>query len=91
MGGGEVIIADKSVAQSLFGDVKNGGEEYPSRYRLLPCSTVSGGGMLEGYRCDSAVLSKGKEKIKLDRPILAISKTPLSKETPAIINPRVLE
>ncbi len=90
MGGGEVIIADRSVAERLFGE-REIAESYPSRYRLLPCNTVSGGGLLEGYRCDSARLVAGKKNVCLDRPVLAISKTPLEKENPAIINPKVFE
>ncbi len=88
MGGKDVIIADKSVVNTLFGEDENGAQ---SRYRLLPCSTVSGGGMLEGYRCDRAQLTLDGRKIRLDSPVIAISKTRLPSETPAIINPKVLE
>ena len=88
LGGKDVIIADKSVVDTLFKADEKGAQ---SRYRLLPCSTVSGGGMLEGYRCDKAEILLGGRKIRLNSPVIAISKTRLSTETPAIINPKVLE
>lgn len=91
MGGGEVIVADKGVVTAVFGDFESQNEEISRRYRLLPCDTVSGGGMLEGYRCDKAVISVGGKSTKLCRPILAVSRSPLPQETPAIINPKVLE
>ena len=88
IGGKDVIIADKSVVDRLFNADENTAQ---SRYRLLPCSTVSGGGMLEGYRCDRAEILLEGRKIRLDSPVIAISKTRLSTEIPAIINPKVLE
>ena len=58
-----------------------------SRYRILPCNTVSGSGVLEGFRCDSAVIISNNEKTVLQKPILAISKTDLADGYDAIINP----
>ncbi len=90
MGGGEVIIADRSVAIKLFGSSTQT-PELATRYRLVACSTVSGGGMLEGFRCDSAIITHGDKSVELKSPVLAISKTVLDRECPAIINPRVFD
>lgn len=89
-GGGEVIIADKKCVKNLFGETDIGvNEALKARYRLMPCGTVSGGGTLEGFRCDNAVVSDGERTVTLDKPILAVSKTPLNDDYSAIVNPRI--
>ncbi len=87
---GEIIICDKSVMSQLFGDSEiKGNTALKSRYRLLPCSTVSGVDMLEGVRCDKAVIHYDGRTVTLEKPILALSKTALS-DGEAIINPKIL-
>lgn len=86
MGMAEVIIVDKDFAQKLFGS-KNG-NEMTARYRVIPCNTISGTTLLEGYRCDKAYIKCDGNTTEINRPILAVSKTPLDKERQAIINPR---
>ena len=86
MGMSEVIIADKRFAMRLFGEAN--GEEMTARYRVVPCNTVSGTTLLEGYRCDKAYIRCNNSVTEINRPIVAISKTPLDKECEAIINPR---
>lgn len=87
---GEIIICDESVKAKLFGcdDIK-GSAALKTRYRLLPCSTVSGADVLEGVRCDKALIKTDKQTVMLKRPILAFSKTPLA-DNNAIINPKIL-
>jgi stage II sporulation protein GA (sporulation sigma-E factor processing peptidase) len=54
-GKSEVIIADRSVYYSLFGNLNvNTDDNLKKRYRVIPCSTVTGADTLEGYRCDKA-------------------------------------
>lgn len=90
LGNSEIIIADKSCAEKLFGKCDlSTNENLKSRYRLLPCGTVSGEILLEGIRCDSALVKNGKQSISLNKPILAISKTPIKDDYSAIINPRI--
>lgn len=87
---GEVIICDKAIMQKLFGSESV--EAVPhlqNRYRLLPCSTVSGTDLLEGVRCDRAVIKFENREVKLSEPILVVSKTRLS-DGEAIINPKIL-
>lgn len=89
-GSSEVIIADSESVKALFGGLNpTADEKLKCRYRVMPCSTVSGGGTLDGFRCDSAVISDGERTVRLDKPILAVSKTPLKDDYQAIINPRI--
>ena len=91
-GNSEVIIADKKYVGKLFeGFDSNPDGRYNSRYRALPCNTVSGTDMLDGYRCDSAVIRSKGTAITLEKPILAVSKTALDDYYSAIINPDILE
>ncbi len=87
---GEIIICDENTKAKLFSceDIK-GNTVLKTRYRLLPCSTVSGADVLEGVRCDKAVIKTEKQTITLKKPILAFSKTPLA-DGYAIINPKIL-
>ena len=89
-GGGEVIIADGEYVKTLFGEIDPAlNREIRSRYRVMPCGTVTGGGTLEAFRCDTALVSDGKRSVRLNKPILAVSKTPLKDDYAAIVNPRI--
>lgn len=90
LSGSEVIIADGEFVKALLGsDSPESDIRLKSRYRILPLSTVSGGGTLDGFRCDSAVISDGERTVKLEKPILAVSKTPLRDDYQAIVNPEI--
>lgn len=88
-GNSEIVIADKKQFEKLFCGIDK--EKLNTRYRGIPISTVSGSGMLDGYRCDKAYITYGEKKITLQKPILAISKEPLAEDVGAIINPRAIE
>lgn len=91
-GKSEIIIADKSVLTELFGDIditKN--KPLSSRYRLVPCSTVSGNDLLDAYRCDKANITKGSRTAILEKPILAVSKTKINGDYSAVLNPKIFE
>lgn len=85
----EIIIADTAVASALLGDYKND-PEMLCRYRALPCHTVSGSDLLDGYRCDKAHIIHNGKTIEIRKPILAVSKTTLGGDYSAIINPKIL-
>lgn len=90
LSGSEVIIADGEFVKTLLGsDNPVTDIRLKKRYRILPLSTVSGGGTLDGFRCDSAVISDGERTVKLEKPILAVSKTPLRDDYQAIVNPEI--
>ena len=87
---GEIIICGENVKAKLFecADIKSN-NALKTRYRLLPCSTVLGVDMLEGVRCDKAIIKSENQTVILKKPILAFSKTPLQ-DSEAIINPKIL-
>lgn len=87
----EVIIADKQMVEKLFGTTDySENNSLKQRYQILPCSTVSGEGALESFRCDSAVIECENKKIVLEKPLIAVSKIGLNDDYNAIINPKIL-
>lgn len=87
---GDIIICNKESAVSLFNEADlSGNIALKTRYRLLPCSTISGADMLEGIRCDKAEIKYNGKTVILKKPILAFSKTELQ-DNYAIINPKAL-
>ena len=91
LSGGEVLIGDLSCFSALFGGIDAGNDELRRRYRILPCGTVSGGGTLEAYRCDSATVKTDERSVTLDKPLLAISKVPIGSEASIIVNPQIFK
>ncbi|MBR7071582.1 MAG: sigma-E processing peptidase SpoIIGA [Clostridia bacterium] len=85
-----VIIVDRGIVEKLFGE-KLGSKELERRYRLLPCSSISGNDLLEGYRCDRAEILCGNTVTVLEQPILAISKARIQGEYDAIVNPQSMD
>lgn len=79
-----VIIADRKKATAVFGDLS--AQKYPERYCVLPCKTVSSNVLLDGFRCDSGQISDNNKTVKLNSPVMALSKTPLF-DCEAIVNP----
>lgn len=86
----DVIIADKRDIFSLFGEVENN-EKLASRFRIIPCVTVSGKDYLKGIRSDKAVVKTKEKNIVLEKPIIAESKTALNDDYRAILNPKIFE
>ncbi len=80
----EIIIVEKKIIERF----KN--ECVSSRYRAVPCNTVSGEGLLDGWRFDKAVIHINDKQKTFENPILAVSKTKLSIECDAIINPEAV-
>lgn len=91
-GESEVIITDKQEIKKLLGskNLFENGDVKP-RYRAIPCSTVYGTGVLEGVRCDRAVVVNNGKTSVIKKPILAVSNTPLNDGYNAIVNPRILD
>ena len=88
----EIIIVDKAVAVSLLGreDFSND-PLYATRYRTIPCETVMGRSLLDGFRCDMGEIRFEDKTIYLNNPIIALSKTPIKENYSAILNPKILE
>lgn len=82
----QIIICDMSAVRELLGcDLEK--DSARKRYRAIPCGTVTGESLLDGYRCDTATIILDGGKTKLENPILAVSKVPLQ-DCRAIINPK---
>ncbi len=89
-GNNEIIIADKCYAESLFGNCDiNENPDLKPLYRAIPCATVSGNTLLDGFRCETAVINDGKKTVTLKSPILAISKTTIKDNYGAVVNPQI--
>lgn len=90
-GKSEIIIADRRVATALFGncDTQSNVKLRP-RYRVVPCRTVTGNDLLEGFRCDKAKIKSNGKTITLQKPILALSKTSIEDGFEGIVNPDIL-
>lgn len=91
-GKSDIIIADKSVAIAVFGEINiNDNERLLNRYRAIPCGTVSGYDLLNGYRCDNAKIKKQDTTISIENPVLAISNLPLTDGYEGIVNPEIFD
>ncbi len=88
----EIIVVDLSVSKALFGqlDIKTD-PLLATRFRTIPCNTISGSGIMEGYRCDMGEIYLEDKTICLNNPIIAISKTPIKEDYSAILNPKILD
>lgn len=82
----QVIIVSAAAAEKLFKLKEN---KHPNRYRAIPCSTVTGVKILDGYRCDNAEITVGDRTFTLKGPIAAVSETRLA-DCEAIINPETV-
>jgi stage II sporulation protein GA (sporulation sigma-E factor processing peptidase) len=87
----EIIIADKRAVKRIFGDIEEAKERSKNRYRVVPYSSVSGADILDGFRCDKASVSGNSKTVLLQKPILAVAKTPLNDGYNAIVNPKILD
>lgn len=81
----QIFITDADVVDALLGAEK----QNPARYRVIPCGTIAGEKMLDGYRIDHAEIYYNKRKHTFKNPVLAISHTPLD-DCRIIINPETL-
>ncbi len=81
----QIFITDDEIVNLLLGEEKKN----PTRYRKIPYQTVSGEGLLDGYRIDEATVFYGKKSYNFKSPIAAVSKAPLV-DTQIIVNPENL-
>ncbi len=85
----QVIVAERKAVEALFPEGLYG-DEVERRYRAIPCKTVMGTVLLDGYRCDTAKVFYEDKKLLLNSPILAVSKEKIS-DADAIINPDTIQ
>ncbi len=82
----QIFITEYEIISSLLDEEKSN----PARFRKIPCRTVSGERLLDGYRIDSAVILYNNKRYEFKNPILAVSAVPLD-DTKIIINPENLD
>ena len=87
----DIIIVDESILKKLLKTSDFKESNLSTLFRIIPCSTVSGEGALQGYRCDKAVIKTEDVEIEVEKPVLAISKTRLNEGYEGIVNPKILE
>lgn len=85
----QIIISDSDAIKQLFGEHKSS-TEYKIRYRAIPCRTIAGRELLDGWRVDRAEVEYLNKKFILKNAVLAESKVPLI-DCRAIINPDDLD
>ena len=85
----EIIITDEKQIGAVFGDNYQKNEQLKSRFRKIPCGTVTGKDLLDAYRCDYAIVQSKNKKVRLEKPILAISHINFNDDYSAIVNPRI--
>ena len=83
-GGGAVIIGDREKCRRVFGDLTP--EKYPQKYRAIPCGTVLGNSVLDGFRCEDGKIITKEKTVTLQNPTLALSAAALC-DCDAIVNP----
>ena len=81
----EIFITEEKFVDLLLGEQK----QNPARFRKIPCSTIAGEKLLNGYRVDEAYVNFNNKKYVFKNPILAVSTTPLD-DSQIIVNPENL-
>lgn len=81
----EIFITDRDVADELLGQEK----QNPTRFRKIPCGTVTGQNLLDGYRIDCAKVSFNNKVYEFKNPVLAVAAMPLN-DCKIIVNPEKL-
>lgn len=85
----EIIITDEKQIRCVFGKNYHQNEQIKNRFRKIPCGTVTGKDLLDAYRCDYAIVQSKDKKVRLEKPILAISHINFNDDYSAIVNPRI--
>lgn len=81
----QIFITEQEIVDALLGVEK----QNPTRFRKIPCGTVTGESLLDGYRIDHAEIIFEGRKYTFEKPVLAVSTTSLN-ECKIIINPENL-
>ena len=81
----EIFITEACFADAILGEQK----QNPARQRKIPCATVVGESLLDGYRIDKAEVVFNNKKHIFKNPILAVSGTAIA-EAQIIVNPENL-
>ena len=81
----QIFITEQGIVDTLLGcEINN-----PVRFCKIPCGTVTGKSLLDGYRIDNASILFENKVFNFKKPILAVSHTPLT-DAKIIVNPENL-
>ena len=78
----QILITDIDTVKKILGTEINN----PVRFRKIPCGTVTGERLLDGYRIDDAKIVFNNKNYNFKNPVLAVSITPIL-DAKIIINP----
>lgn len=81
----QILITEIDIVDALLGNKR----QDPTRFRAIPCGTVTGEQLLDGYRIDKAEINYNKRKFEFKNPVLAVSRAPLV-DCQIIVNPETL-
>ena len=81
----EIFITEEKIATTVLGKQINNA----TRFRKIPCNTVTGQKLLNGYRIDSAQISFNNKTHNFKNPVLAVSVLPLN-DCQIIVSPQSL-
>lgn len=83
-----VVLVDKNAL--LTQTARSAEPLLKKRYRILPCKTVGGCSILEGFRADKMILYTEKQKKEFYDPIVMFSNTAIKDGYDAILNTEIL-
>ncbi len=78
----QIFITEQSVVDEILCEEKAN----PTRFRKIPCSTVAGERLLDGYRIDEVQILYNNQKHTFKNSVLAVSNTALD-DCKIIVNP----
>lgn len=81
----EIFITEEDVVKEILGAQK----QNPTLFRKIPCRTIAGERLLNGYRIDKIHIKFENKNYFFKNPILAVSNTPLG-DCKIIVNPENL-
>ena len=78
--GAPVIVCDRGLAERIR-------PQEQTRFRIIPCVTVTGDGALEAFRPDEVRISGEGAQIQTSDVYIAVSRQPIGGEYQAVMNP----
>lgn len=82
--GAPVIVCDKTLLERVI-------PSNPERIRLIPCSTVIGGTVLEAFHPDRVRIAHGQSETVTSDVYIAQSREPIRGEYEAVFNPQMID
>lgn len=89
----DIIFVSEKTAIKLFGETDPLflDENIKRRYRAVPVKTVEGTAVLNGFRCDKAIITSENKSVESVSPIAVVSKNLNNSLNSAIVSPEILE